>query len=39
VALREERKGAYRVLVRKSEGNRTLGRPRSRWDDNTEMYL
>ena len=25
--------GAYRVLVGKPEGKRTLGRPRHRWDD------
>jgi hypothetical protein len=26
--------GAYRVLVWKPEGKRTLGRPRRRWEDN-----
>ena len=25
--------GAYRVLVGKSEGKRTLGRPRRRWEE------
>ena len=29
----------YRVLVRKPEGKRLLGRPRSRWDDNIKMDL
>jgi hypothetical protein len=32
----EERK-VYRVLVRKSEGKRTLGRPRRRWEDGIRM--
>jgi hypothetical protein len=29
----------YRVLVRKPEGNRTLGRPRRRWENNVMMNL
>jgi hypothetical protein len=29
----------YRVLVGKSEGNRTRGRPRRRWEDNIKMDL
>jgi S-ribosylhomocysteine lyase LuxS involved in autoinducer biosynthesis len=29
-----ERRGAYMVLVGKTEGNRPLGRPRHRWEDN-----
>jgi hypothetical protein len=33
------RRGAYRVLVGKLEGKRTLGRPRHRWEDNIKMYL
>jgi hypothetical protein len=33
----EEGRSAYRVLVRKLEGRRPLGRPRSRWEDNTKM--
>jgi hypothetical protein len=28
-----------RILVRKSEGKRYLGRPRSRWEDNIKMDL
>jgi hypothetical protein len=31
--------GTYYVLVRKSEGNRTLERPRLRWEDNIKMDL
>ena len=34
-----EERGVYRVLVRKPEGRRTLGRPRRRWVDNIRMYL
>jgi hypothetical protein len=34
-----ERRGAYRVLVRKREGRRTLGRPRRRWEDNVKTDL
>jgi len=30
----EERRGVYRVLMRKPEGKRQLGRPKSRWEDN-----
>jgi hypothetical protein len=30
---------AYRVLVRKPEGWRPLGRPRHRWEDNIKMDL
>jgi hypothetical protein len=32
-----ERRGAYRALVGKPEGRRTLGRPRRRWEDNIKM--
>jgi hypothetical protein len=31
--------GAYRVLVRKPEGNRQLEGPRHRWEDNIKMDL
>jgi hypothetical protein len=34
-----EERGMYKVLVRKSEGKRTLGRPRRRWEDNIRMDL
>jgi hypothetical protein len=35
----EERRNAYRVLVRKTEGMRLLGRSRHRWEDNIKMDL
>jgi len=34
VALIEERRGVYRVLVERPEGKRRLGRPRRRWEYN-----
>jgi len=34
-----ERSGIYRVLVRKPEGKRLLGRTRCRWEDNIKMDL
>jgi hypothetical protein len=34
-----EGRGAYRVLVGRSEGRRPLGRPRRRWEDNINMDL
>ena len=34
-----ERRGIYRGLVGKPEGNRPLGRPRHRWEDNIKMDL
>jgi hypothetical protein len=34
-----EKRGAYRVLVGRSEGRRPLGRPRRRWEDNIKMDL
>ena len=34
-----EERGAYRVLVGKSEGKRPLGRPRCIWVDNIGMDL
>jgi hypothetical protein len=34
-----ERGGAHRVLVKKPEGTRPLGRSRLRWEDNIKMYL
>jgi hypothetical protein len=33
------KRNAYRILVGKPEGKRSLGRPRHRWVDNTEMHL
>jgi hypothetical protein len=37
-SLHEEKRNAYRVSVRKSDGRRPLGRPRHRCDDNTITY-
>jgi len=34
-----ERRGVYRVLVRKPEGKRLLGRPRHRWEDTIKMDI
>jgi len=34
-----EKKGIYRVLLRKPEGKRPLGRPRHRWEGNIKMDL
>ena len=39
VACVVERRGLYRVLVRKPEGKRPHGRPRHRWEDNIKMDL
>ena len=39
VALVGERRGVYRVLVKKPEGKRPLGRPRHRREDNIKMDL
>jgi hypothetical protein len=34
-----DRKGAYRILVGRSEGKRPLGRPRCKSEDNIKMDL
>ena len=39
VARMVERRDVYRVLVRKPEGKRSLGRPRLRWQDNIKIDL
>jgi hypothetical protein len=39
VAGMVEGKGVYSVLVGRPEGNRPLGRPRPRWEDNIKMDL
>jgi hypothetical protein len=39
VARMEERRGVYRVLVGRPEGERPLRRPRRRWEDNIKMDL
>jgi len=33
------RRGVYRVLARRPEGKRPLGRTRRRWEDNIKMDL
>ena len=37
MACMGEKRGAYRVLVGKPEGNRSLGRPRHKWEDSIKM--
>jgi hypothetical protein len=39
VARMDEKRNAYRLLVGKPEGKRSLGRPRRRWVDNIRMDL
>ena len=39
MARMREGRGVHRVLVRKPEGKRPLGRPRRRWEDSIEMEL
>jgi len=39
VARMGERRGLYRVLVGKPGGQRPLGRPRRRWEDDIKMDL
>jgi hypothetical protein len=34
-----QKRNAYRLLVGKPEGNRSLGRSRRRWVDNIRMHL
>jgi hypothetical protein len=34
-----EGRGVYRVLVRRPESKRLLGRPRRKWEDNIKMDL
>jgi hypothetical protein len=34
-----KKKNAYRILVRKPDGKRPLGRPRRRWVDNIKLDL
>jgi hypothetical protein len=34
-----EGRGRYRILVRRPEGRRPLGRSRRRWEDNIKMDL
>jgi len=39
VARKEDRKGVYRVLVGKTEGRISFGRPRCKWEDNINIDL
>jgi hypothetical protein len=39
VARMGEERGAHRMLVRKPEGKRPLGRPRRRWEDTIKMDI
>jgi hypothetical protein len=39
VARMVDRRGAYKVLVGRSDGKRPRGRPRCRWKDNMKMYV
>jgi hypothetical protein len=39
VARMEEKRNAYRLLVGKPEGKRSLGRPRRRWVDNIKINI
>jgi len=39
VARMEKKKDVHRVLARKPEGKRPLGKPRRRWDNNIKMNL
>ena len=39
VARMEEGRGVHKVLVGKTEGKRTLRRPRRRWENNIKMDL
>jgi hypothetical protein len=39
VARMGEDRGVHRLLVRKPEGKRPLGRPRHRWEDNIKRDL
>ena len=39
VARMEEGRGVHKVLLRKPEGKKPLGRPRRRWEDNIKLDL
>jgi len=39
VACMGERRGVYRILVGKTEGQRPLRRPRHRWENNNKMDI
>ena len=37
--IKEGRRSAFKILIVKPTGKRTLGRPRRRWEDNTGIDL
>jgi hypothetical protein len=39
MACKGDRRGAYRVMVGRSEGERQLGKPRHRWADNIKIDI
>ena len=39
VARIRERRGAFRILMGRPDGRRTLGRTRRRWEDNIKMDI
>jgi hypothetical protein len=39
VARMGEGRGAYRILVVRPEGRKSLGRPRHKWEDNIKMDI
>ena len=34
----EEDRSAFKILIGKPIGNRSIGRPRRRWEDNIRLY-
>lgn len=38
-SVQEEHENVYEILVGKPEGRRSLGRHRTRWEDNIKMHL
>jgi hypothetical protein len=38
-SLHREKRSKYRVLVRKTEGKRPIGRPTCKWEDDIKMDL
>jgi len=39
IARMGNRRGVYRILMRRTEGRRSLGRYRRRWEDNIKMDI
>jgi hypothetical protein len=38
VAQMGDRRGTYKILMGRTEGQKPLGRPRRRWKDNSKIY-